>query len=506
MPRCSGRFGLRLVLALVVSAPAARAADVARFDDLLRAVRSDPDPTSVQEKCGETVFTFSAEQRLQLRRAGATPALIDSLQEKRTKLDDVQNFALIVDCSGSMKERLPDGRTKMDAARAVLTELVRKIPDGLNVSLTLYGHDAAAKCEAVEVKRPLGEIDATAREDLTRAIDALKAVGATPIAAALRAAGQTLKGAEGLSQVVLVTDGMETCGGDPGQVAEDLAVKSHVRRVEVVGLGMKPDEKGAVTRIARRGRGKYYNAQTADELAPALRKVVRVAVEDEPPNEATGKLPAVVQILVDGLKDPNGNVRLDSAKKLGELGAKAKGATPELARRVADDRLDVVGEKDAALDALRQLSPERIEKSLTDAVKSKNLYVRRWALGKLGEWEKHAPDEGGTDRTLKDDGLRPVVKLLVVSLTDSNGNVRKEAAQALGELGAKARGAVPALMRRVADDKMDLSDEKDATLQALTKLAPERVEEALTDAAKSKNSYIKRWAIGKLTELEKANP
>ena len=82
-------------------------------------------------------------------------------------LEDVRNFALILDCSGSMQEKFPDGRTKMEAAKAILTELVQKIRDGMSLSLTVYGHDAALKCQAVEVKRPLGEVNAAARE-LTR--------------------------------------------------------------------------------------------------------------------------------------------------------------------------------------------------------------------------------------------------------------------------------------------------------------------------------------------------
>src|SRR5262249_25552596 len=156
---------------------------------------------------GDTVFTLARAQRVLLLKAGATPALVDALHKKRMSLDDVRNFALILDCSGSMQEKLPDGRTKMDAAKAVMTDLIGKIPDGLALSLTVYGHDAAAKCKAVEVKRPLGEVDSAARAELAQAIAALEPVGHTPIAAALRAAGQSLSGAKGISQVVLITDG-----------------------------------------------------------------------------------------------------------------------------------------------------------------------------------------------------------------------------------------------------------------------------------------------------------
>jgi Mg-chelatase subunit ChlD len=397
------RAGLLLALPLLLTASAALA-DVTRFDDLLRLVRSEPDPTVVLERCGATIFTLNAAQRAQLTQAGAPATLIDALQKKRMSLEDVQNFALVLDCSGSMKEKLPDGRTKMDAAKAVLTELVQKIPDGLNVSLTLYGQDVAAECQAVEVKRSLSPIDAAERQALAEIIAGLEPVGHTPIAAALRAAGGTLEGAQGLSQVVLVTDGMETCHEDPAAVAETVTLKHQVRRVEVVGLGIKEEEKSAVMRIARRGRGKFYDAQTAQQLAPALKKVVRVTLkpaddkpEEEKPEEPAD-LPPRVKALIEALQDADADVRQRAAESLGKLGAKAKGAVPALVKRVADARYGKFlsgsfqgHDKDAAVAALKRIAPEKVEQALIDATKAKDPAIRSWANKRLGELDEGKP-------------------------------------------------------------------------------------------------------------------
>src|SRR4051794_15082292 len=78
-----------MALALLIAAPAARPADVASFDELLRLVRADPDPASVLEKCGANVFTLSRAQRVQLVKAGATAALVDAVQKPRMALEDV---------------------------------------------------------------------------------------------------------------------------------------------------------------------------------------------------------------------------------------------------------------------------------------------------------------------------------------------------------------------------------------------------------------------------------
>jgi hypothetical protein len=315
-------------------------------------------------------------------------------------LDDVQNFALVLDCSGSMKEKLPDGRTKMDAAKAVLSELVQKIPDGLNVSLTLYGQDVAAECQAVEVKRSLSPINSAEREALKKIVAGLEPVGHTPIAAALRAAGGTLEGAKGLSQVVLVTDGMETCHEDPAAVAEAVTLKYQLRGVPVVGLGIKEEEKRAVMQIARQARAKFYDTQTAEQLAPALKKVVRVTLEAESEKPEPADLPPRVKLLLKALDNQDVWTRVNAATNLAKLGAKARGAVPALARRLADDKLwlrEYSGDcpdKSAALAALKKLAPERaprlIEEALTKLAEAKNVNpsLKQWALDRLTELDQ----------------------------------------------------------------------------------------------------------------------
>ena len=81
-------------------------------------------------------------------------------------------------------------------------------------------------------------------------------------------------------------------------------------------------------------------------------------------------------------------------------------------------------------------------------------------------------------------------------------------------MGAKAKGAVPALVKRVADERYGgpfevrgptrrgNGKDKNAALAALKALAPEKVEQALVDATKAKNPDVKRWASDRLGELE----
>ncbi len=76
----------------------------------------------------------------------------------------------------------------------------------------------------------------------------------------------------GLAQIVVITDGAETCHGDPALEAETLATAiPNLRAVEMIGVGLKDDkEKEQVAVVARRGRGKFYDTDSADELKRAV--------------------------------------------------------------------------------------------------------------------------------------------------------------------------------------------------------------------------------------------
>jgi Mg-chelatase subunit ChlD len=392
--------GFGVVPAGLSQRPVAPPARAVTFDDVVRQVRAGKTPGEILENC-DVVFTLTPDQRNELLTAGAPKSLVDALQVKRIAIDDVTDYVVILDCSGSMKDEIGPGQTKMDAARAVVGELFRAVPNGRNLAFIVYGHDAALECRAVKVVRPLGPVDDEVRRELAFAVDALRPVGHTPIAASLRAAGEVLAKSEGMSQVVLITDGVETCKGDPAAEAERLvaAVKG-LRAVEVVGVGLKkPGEKEAVALIARRGRGKFYNPETAADLkrdiegATGVKLVKEVPpVEDKVPED----LPPALKALVEDLKDKSGRVRREAADALAKLGEKAKPTAPALAARVADDVFDSTnsftrngdpdgGCKAAALEALQKVAPDRVEGALLKARKSKNEAIRAWATKKLGE-------------------------------------------------------------------------------------------------------------------------
>jgi hypothetical protein len=125
---------------------------------------------------------------------------------------------------------------------------------------------------------------------------------------------------------------------------------------------------------------------------------------------AQGELSPAVQALVQTLGDKDARVRREAARTLRKLGDKS--AVPALMQRIADDSWGQIhgpfvtmandtpyedvasgsnqGSKYAALEALRELGPERVPEALQQATKSKNAEVRAWALRAMTEQQKNS--------------------------------------------------------------------------------------------------------------------
>ena len=182
------------------------------------------------------------------------------------------SLLFILDVSGSMKERI-NGETKLEVAKKVLIDLQKELPNDMRVGLMAYGHYGEKDCSAVELLVPLGTHN---REDIIAKISALKAErGATPIAGSLRKAVEILEKEEGRKALVLVTDGVETCGGDPVRVAAALKQSVSDVKVYVVGFGVGGKEESELIRISKAGGGSYYAAKDAKQLAQSLKSVKR---------------------------------------------------------------------------------------------------------------------------------------------------------------------------------------------------------------------------------------
>src|SRR3954447_13748557 len=127
-----------------------------------------------------------------------------------------RSVLLILDSSGSMNARLPNGETRIAVAQRAIKGVTGSLPGKAQVSLRLYGAQSPARdknCEDTSLVVPFAAAEANGSAIIS-AVDGTKAQGYTPIALSLQQSVGDFSAAKE-RVIVLVSDGKETCHGDP---------------------------------------------------------------------------------------------------------------------------------------------------------------------------------------------------------------------------------------------------------------------------------------------------
>ncbi len=180
---------------------------------------------------------------------------------------------LILDASGSMLQRM-EGRRRIEVAKEVLTTAIREqIPSGTPTAVRVFGHRTPNACET-DLEIPLQPLNVDTATATIAAIQA-KNLARTPIADSLAAVRQDLQGAKGPALIVLVTDGEETCDGDPAAVIARLKESGIEVSLNIVGFAIDDQQLAdEFAAWAEAGGGRYLAANDtvtlADSVADAL--------------------------------------------------------------------------------------------------------------------------------------------------------------------------------------------------------------------------------------------
>ena len=184
------------------------------------------------------------------------------------------NMLFILDGSNSMWGQV-EGVAKIKTAQDVLADLVADLPKDTKVGLMVYGHRSRESCDDIEILSSIGQ-DTPA--ELVKKIRSIQPTGKTPIANALFGSLIAFSKFEGQNNhVVLISDGIETCGGDVCMAASVIANANIKPRVHVVGFDVGAKERAQLECIPKMGNGQYFSAANAGELKKAIAQVKQVA-------------------------------------------------------------------------------------------------------------------------------------------------------------------------------------------------------------------------------------
>ena len=185
------------------------------------------------------------------------------------------DLLLVLDASGSMWGQI-QGENKIVIARRVLGDLIGELDEGRNVALIAYGHRSEGDCNDIETVAPLGPLD---RAGLTKTIEGLNPKGKTPITAALQDAVDLAKASGRKSTVILVSDGIETCGGDPCALVSNAKAAGVDFVLHVIGFDVDEEDVSSLECAAQAGGGLYLSAENAAELSGAMETAVALPAE-----------------------------------------------------------------------------------------------------------------------------------------------------------------------------------------------------------------------------------
>ena len=209
------------------------------------------------------------------------------IEDERYQFKDKLNVEIILDASGSMAKKM-NGKTMMDTAKEAIEEFAGALPEGANISLRVYGHkgsnedkDKEVSCKSNELVYEMQAFDETSLQD---SLNQFKPTGFTPLANALKEAKQDLEklnSDENTNIIYVVSDGVETCNGDPVAEAKKLAESDIQPIVNVIGFDVDGDGQNQLKEVAKAAKGLYADAKNQEQLKEELEKTQKIAKQWE---------------------------------------------------------------------------------------------------------------------------------------------------------------------------------------------------------------------------------
>ncbi len=228
-------------------------------------------------------YEFFSQVDTSYESASSQPGDIDAPDGQAVTQVNVQ---VLFDASGSMGAYI-GSQTKMDLAKNAVKSFVSDLPENVNVSLRVYGHkgtgsdeDKALSCGSTEEVFPLGTYDA---DEFTDALSTFSPAGWTPLAGAIEAAEEDLSGQTGENVeniIYVVSDGIETCDGNPVEAAKNLNESEIQAVVNIIGFDVDDEGQRQLKQVAEAGQGKYSTVRSQQEFEDYFKKAKRELIEE----------------------------------------------------------------------------------------------------------------------------------------------------------------------------------------------------------------------------------
>ena len=196
------------------------------------------------------------------------------------------NVEIVLDASGSMVKKIGD-KTMMEIAKESIKQVLSEMPANAKVGVRVFGHkgdNTASKkdesCGANELIYPIGDLNV---EGIEKALEPIQPTGWTSIAKSIEYGVEDLKALDGektLNILYIITDGIETCGGNPVEIAKQLKGENTNIVLGIIGFNVDANQNRLLKQIADAAGGYYSSVNDADKLTGELYRINELAFSD----------------------------------------------------------------------------------------------------------------------------------------------------------------------------------------------------------------------------------
>lgn len=218
------------------------------------------------------------------------------------------NISVLIDASGSMKAYV-GGEQMMALAKDAVKRFGAGLPEESIVSLRVYGHEGTGTTADKEMSCASNELlynpDFYEENSFNEALSKFDAAGWTPLAAAIKAGGEDLRvnaSSKTRNMIFVVSDGVETCGGNPVEEAKKLADSDLQAEVNVLGFNLDSEGQKQLKKVAEEGNGKYANVKSRIDFQKTFQSMLA---------EANAVVRELNQKAVHGININNHTIRLN---------------------------------------------------------------------------------------------------------------------------------------------------------------------------------------------------
>lgn len=204
------------------------------------------------------------------------------LPDSKFHFKENYNVEIILDSSGSMAN-YAGSQTRMDVAKESINNFLAEVPEEANVSLRVYGHEGTSadsdkelSCSSID---QVYGFDKYKEAEFQEALNQFKSSGWTPLADALKQSQEALSEFDSNTNtnlIYVVSDGIETCDGNPVAVAKELSDSNAQPIINIIGFQTDAEAQRQLEEMAEVSGGIYATANNEEELQEEFNRAEQV--------------------------------------------------------------------------------------------------------------------------------------------------------------------------------------------------------------------------------------